>query len=197
MTNGKTLVALCALIFIVVACSPSTPIAVTSSAVPTLVPTPIVENPPPCWGADLIYHTQLQQMLLINCIPDPSRETPHIIWGWDGTQWQRVTEGGPPGRILGGAAYDEKRNTLVLYGGRPVELGTCSQETWEWDGQSWAQKEVEPPTACDHVKMVYDTASGESILFSGLDDAENPVNETWAMIRAMSRSFSMEAMRAQ
>ncbi|HJS17175.1 MAG TPA: hypothetical protein VJ785_00395 [Anaerolineales bacterium] len=76
-------------------------------------------------------------MLLVNCVTDPSQETPLMIWGWDGAQWQRVTQGGPPGRILGGAAYDEKRNVLVLYGGRAVELETCSQETWEWDGQSW------------------------------------------------------------
>jgi hypothetical protein len=107
-------------------------------------------------------------------------QSPLTIWGWNGVQWQRVTEGGPPGRMLGGAAYDEKRNVLVLYGGRPVELGQCSQETWEWDGQAWAQEEAQPPTACDHVKMVYDASTGESILFSGLDPSENQVNETWS-----------------
>src|SRR5215208_1400251 len=175
MTNRKFLVAVCVLILIVVGCSPSTPPAVTPTVVPTLVSTRIVENPPPCWGADLIYHAQLQQLLLVNCVPDPSKETPSIIWGWDGTQWQRVTEGGPPGRILGSAAYDEKRNALILYGGRPVDLGKCNKETWEWGGQNWAQKDVPPPTACDHVRMVYDTARGESILFSGLDEAENTI----------------------
>jgi hypothetical protein len=118
-------------------------------------------------------------MLLVNCVPDPSKETPNMIWGWNGQQWQRVTEGGPLRRILGGAAYDEKRNVLVLYGGRLVDLGKCSQETWEWDGDVWRQKDSSPPTACDHVKMVYDAARGESILF-GLDPSENRVNETWS-----------------
>jgi hypothetical protein len=140
----------------------------------------MIENPPPCWEADLIYHTQVQQMLLVNCVENPSEETPSTIWGWNGTHWQKVTEGGPSGRILGGAAYDEKRNMLVLYGGRPVELEPCSQETWEWDGQTWAQKDAEPPTACYHFKMFYDTSSVESILFSGLDTSENPINETWS-----------------
>jgi hypothetical protein len=167
-------------VLICVSCSPSAPIPSTPTVVPTVAPTVIVENPPPCWGADLIYHTRLRQMLLVNCVTDPSRETPLTIWGWNGTQWQRVAEGGPPGRILGGAAYDEKRNVLIVYGGRPVELGKCSQETWEWDGEAWTQKEVQPPTACDHVRMVYDAANGQAILFSGLDLAENPVNETWA-----------------
>jgi hypothetical protein len=171
----------CSFIFVVASCSPSTSTAATTpTEIPTLVPTPILENPPPCWEADLIYQTQLQQMLLVNCVTNPSTETPLTVWGWNGTQWQRVTEGGPPSRILGGAAYDEKRNVLVLYGGGPVELGKCSQETWEWDGENWARKDVPPPTACDHVRMVYDSASGESILFSGLDPSEQPVNETWS-----------------
>jgi hypothetical protein len=81
---------------------------------------------------------------------------------------------------LGGVAYDLKRKTLVLYGGRPLDLGKCSQATWEWDGEFWEQKDALPPTACDHVKMVYDAASGESILFSGLDPFEHLVNETWS-----------------
>ena len=184
----KSLIVGFSCIFIIVGCSPSTPIpaaiptstVIISTDIPTSVPTTIVENPPPCWEADLIYHTQLQQMLLVNCVPDPGKETPNMIWGWDGMQWHIVTEDGPLRRILGGAAYDERRNVLVLYGGRPVDLGKCNQETWEWDGQVWEQKEVTPPTACDHVRMVYDAASGEIILFSGLDPSENPVNETWS-----------------
>ena len=168
------------LIFSTAGCSSATPIASTPTILPTLAPTPILENPPPCWEADLIYHSQLQLLLLVNCVEDPSKETPLTIWGWDGMQWQRVTQGGPPARILGGSAYDEKRNVLILYGGRPIDLGKCNQETWEWDGKTWTQKVVTPPTACDHVKMVYDAASGESILFSGLDPSENLINETWS-----------------
>ena len=178
------LIAGCSFVFIVLSCSPAAPKAGTPTelptATPTLVPTEIVENPPPCWEPDLIYHTQLQQMLLVNCVPDRNKETPSVIWGWDGMHWKKVTEGGPAGRNLGGAAYDEQRNVLILYGGRPVDLGKCNQDTWEWDGTTWMQKDAQPPTACDHVKMVYDAASAETILFSGLDPSENPVHETWS-----------------
>ena len=172
----------CICILLVMGCSPPAPATSIPTELPHVFPTPsaIIENPPPCWGADLIYHPQFKQMLLVNCVSDPGEESPLTIWGWDGTNWQRVTQGDPPGRILGGAAYDEKRDVLVLYGGRPVELEKCSQETWEWDGQSWEKKEAAPPTACDHVKMVYDAAKGETILFSGLDPSEKPVNETWS-----------------
>lgn len=75
-------------------------------------------------------------MLLVNCVADSGRESPLILWGWDVTRWQKVGEGGPPGRILGASAYDERRNVLVVYGGRTVQPGACSQETWEWDGQA-------------------------------------------------------------
>jgi len=174
------LILACISIFVAAACSPATPVTVTPTTVPTPAPTAIIENPPACPEAELVYHPGLQQMLLVNCVEDASKENPNVIWGWDGKQWQRVTEGGPPRRILGGVAYDEKRNVLVLYGGRPIDLGKCSQETWEWDGEVWVQKEVQPATACDHVKMVYDASSGESILFSGLDPSENPIKETWS-----------------
>jgi hypothetical protein len=168
------------LIFVSGACSPSAPIASTPTGAQTIAPTAAIENPHACPEAELVYHAQLGKMLLVNCVEDPSEESPNVIWGWNGTQWQRVTEGGPPGRILGGVAYDDKRNALILYGGRPIALGKCNQETWEWDGKTWTQKDVAPPTGCDHVKMVYDAASGESILFSGLDPTENLVNETWS-----------------
>jgi galactose oxidase-like protein len=187
----KNLSLVCMLVFIGVSCSPSTPI-VTPTVQPTLAPTAIVENPPPCPEAELVFHTKLQQMLLVNCVEDASKENPSVIWGWNGTGWQRVTEGGPLRRILGGVSYDEKRNVLVLYGGRPIALGKCNQETWEWDGESWTQKEVTPPTACDHVKMVYDVASGESVLFSGLDPAEKLVNETWSWNGAEWKQLSKE-----
>src|SRR5215208_5222581 len=176
----KFLIVGCILIFTATGCSPATPAALLTTIAPTPTSTAIIENPPPCAEPELVYYPSLQQMLLVNCVADPGKEAPLTIWGWDGTNWQRITDGGPPGRILGGVAYDEKRNVLVLYGGRPVDLGKCSQETWEWDGKVWTQKNVLPPTACDHVKMVYDAARGESILFSGLDPSENPVHETWS-----------------
>jgi len=176
----KILIAGCLLMLVGAGCSLSAPISFTLTAEPTVPAGPILEDPPPCWGADLIYHPQLQQMLLINCVNNPLEKTFLTIWGWDGTNWQRITEGGPPGRMLGAAVYDTKRNVLVLYGGRRVPNGRCNTETWEWDGEVWTLKEAAPPTACDHVRMVYDQATGESILFSGLDATERRLNETWA-----------------
>src|SRR5687768_7526793 len=86
----KFLSAACGFIFIVAGCSPAARIAPTATAftragLPTRAPTAVVENPPACWEADLIYHTQSQLRLLLNCVADPSKEAPRIIWGWNGT----------------------------------------------------------------------------------------------------------------
>ena len=106
----KILILGCLSVFVIISCAPATAVVtvtpVSTSVIPTDIPTltanAVMEtSPPPCQEAELIYHTQLQQLLLVNCVPDPSRETPSVIWGWNGTRWQKVTEGGPPGPILG------------------------------------------------------------------------------------------------
>jgi len=80
------------LVFISAACSPSGQIVPTPTIAPTIAPTAaptaILENPPPCPEAELVYYPPLGPMLLVNCVEDPSKENPNVIWGWDGTQWQ-------------------------------------------------------------------------------------------------------------
>jgi hypothetical protein len=174
-------------VFLVSGCTPAATIAPTPTVPPTRVPSPtatepvILEDPPACSGANLVYHSQLQEVLLISCIPSSVRQSsPNIIWGWNGERWRRVTEGGPQMLLLGGAAYDEKRNVVVMYGGYSWETNSCERETWEWDGETWTQKDVESPTACDHLKMVYDASRSEVILFGGGDENQNLSTETWS-----------------
>ncbi len=175
------------LAFLCISCAP----AVSPAQAPTETPPPlptsiateavILENPPACAGANLVYHSELQEVLLTGCVPGSVRQDgPNIIWGWNGERWRRVTEGGPKMHILGGTVYDEKRNVLVLYGGFSWEQGTCVRETWEWDGENWAQKDVKSPSSCDHLEMVYDATRGEVILFGGGDENQNLTTETWS-----------------
>src|SRR5215211_8971083 len=149
------------LVLLVSSCAPAATMVPTSTALPPPTATTeiIVENPPACAGANVIYHSELQEVLLIGCVPNSVRQSsPNIIWGWNGERWQRVTEGGPQMLLLGGAAYDEKRNVLVMYGGYSWAKNSCERETWEWDGQTWTKKDVESPTACDHLEMIYDAS---------------------------------------
>lgn len=173
------------LLFLFVACAPfpstaQEPVS-TSMPAPIATATLVAENPPGCAGANLVYHPQLQEVLMLGCLSASTRaEDTHVIWGWNGEQWHRVAEGGPELLVLGGAAYDEKRNMVVQYGGYSLEKNHCGRETWEWDGQAWAEKERQSPAPCDHLEMVYDASRQEIILFGGGDENTNLNTETWS-----------------
>ncbi len=170
------------LVLFVTGCVASTKTVQPSLSAPTAII--IAENPPACAEANMIYHSQLHEVLLTGCRQTSpafvSGNGVNVIWGRNGQQWHRVTEGGPPLLILGGTAYDEKRNVVVLYGGYSLEKNKCERETWEWDGQTWVKKEAESPAACDHLKMVYDASRGEVILFGGGDENTNLRTEMWS-----------------
>ena len=176
-----------ALMFLMTSCAPALSTTQPPTATQPSLPTPtatqaiLLENPPACAVANMIYHAQLKEALLIGCVSSSVRQsTPNIIWGWNGERWRRVTEGGPPMLLLGGAAYDEKRNVVVLYGGYSWATDSCVRETWEWDGQSWDRKDAESPTACDHLEMIYDASRERVILFGGGDESQNLNTETWS-----------------
>ncbi len=164
------------------------PAANIPQQLPTISPTApstatavVAENPPACLGANMLYHSQLREVLMTGCVPASSGTNDvHVLWGWNGEQWHRVAEGGPDPLVLGGAAYDEKRNVVVVYGGYSLQRDECNHETWEWDGETWSQKGTEGPTACDHLEMVYDASRGEVILFGGGDESHGLIAETWA-----------------
>jgi len=172
----------CLFILLIASCTPMTPTSEAVTETPTATAAPIVfENPPVCSGATMIYHTQLHEMLLTGCVSGSVKENiPNVIWGFNGEGWHKVTEGGPRMRVLASAAYDQKRNMVVQYGGQPMDSFECVRETWEWDTQTWVQKEVESPFACDHFAMVYDNANAEVILFGGQAESMVPNNETWS-----------------
>jgi hypothetical protein len=172
-----------ALVLFFTGCVPAATLEPTSTPRPLPTPTTAVtlEDPPACAGANMVYHSQLQEVLLIGCVPSSvRRSSPNIIWGWNGERWRRVTEGGPQMLLLGGSAYDEKRNVLLMYGGYSWSADSCVRETWEWNGETWAQKDVESPTACDHLEMIYDASREEVLLFGGGDENQNLSTETWS-----------------
>ena len=178
---------LLAILFVIllIGCAPALSPTPAPTEPPTVIPTVteavVLEDPPTCAVANMIYHSQLQEALLIGCVPNAVRQSsPNIIWGWNGERWRRITEGGPQMLLLGGAAYDEKRNVVVMYGGYSWSEDSCVRETWEWDGENWEQKNAEPPTGCDHLEMVYDTTREEVILFGGGDENQSLSMETWS-----------------
>jgi hypothetical protein len=128
---------------------------------------PARTNPPPCGGHELVYHAKLKMVLLINC-GEPSKDSGKI-WGWNGDRWTLVDSHAPSPRLLGGAAYDSRRDVVVVYGGLASSNGSLAptSETWEWDGKSWSKIDAQPPSVSDHFAMAYDSAIGKVVITGG------------------------------
>ncbi len=100
-----------------------------------------------------------------------------------GDAWVEVNESLPP-RYGHSVVFDEKRNTLVLFGGRGLcgedDRRTCCNETWEWDGTEWRQVMVEGPGARAYASMVYDSVGERVLLFGGSRCDADDDEQMWA-----------------
>ena len=62
------------------------------------------------------------------------------LWGWTGSEWRKlagVSSAGPAPRAMGHLAYDQRRDRVVLFGGRKGWPDGDLNDTWEWDGATW------------------------------------------------------------
>lgn len=97
-------------------------------------------------------------------------------WEWDGKQWTKVADAGPPKRDHHGMSYDRARGRVVLFGGWN---GKFFGDTWEWDGKQWAEVSAPGPSARGGVpSLAYDTNRKKTVLFGGWD-ATGPVSDIW------------------
>ncbi|MEQ1729881.1 MAG: hypothetical protein ABL982_16055, partial [Vicinamibacterales bacterium] len=88
----------------------------------------------------------------------------------------------PPTRTNHGAAYDTRRDQIVMFGGmssndRPS--ATYNNETWIFDGTSWVRRfPVTSPSPRGWCRLSYDESRSRVVLFGGAD-ATNVFEETW------------------
>jgi len=75
-------------------------------------------------------------------------------WEWDGADWtQLAPKTAPSARCEYSLASDPVRKRVVLFGGYPYgQYLRATQETWEWDGNNWIQRQpkTSPPTRAWH-----------------------------------------------
>lgn len=92
-------------------------------------------------------------------------------WELAGTTWSKVAGAGPPARQAHGMAYDAKRNVVVVFGGIgsgvPGQPPPLFDDTWEFDGTTWAQKYGDGPAARNSAGVAYDSKRGVVVIFGG------------------------------
>lgn len=80
-----------------------------------------------------------------------------------------------PARSGASVAYDARHNQVVLFG------GDATNDTWTWNGQSWAQLfPASVPPVRSGASMAYDAATGQIILFGGTGVTGTALGDTWA-----------------
>lgn len=132
------------------------------------------------WGHRMVRDT-LRNRIVTFGGRSPGVNTPaNDTFFWNGTGWLPIISPTvPPPRHLYGMSYDQRRDRIVLFGGR----GSLSSpnDTWEFDGAVWRRIDTpQAPVSRQEMVMEYDVARGSTVLFGGLAIATGAVlGDTW------------------
>ncbi len=140
----------------------------------------LAQDPPPRAGHAMATAGPDGGVLMLGGHIDNTARTVDTLWRWDESRWSALSTTGPGNRALPAAAFDTRRNVLVVYGGTDVAGNTTFGETWEWDGRSWQNMKVPTPGSRDHHAMVYDEGRGVVVMYSGATTTDSRFrNDTW------------------
>lgn len=97
--------------------------------------------------------------------------------------WTKKTKRQPATRYGQAMAYDSLRQRVVMFGGIGNNGSTHLDETWEWNGSRWSEKNPtnKPPARFCPGAMAYDAARGVCVLFGGSTggNGTGAIGDTW------------------
>jgi hypothetical protein len=115
-------------------------------------------------------------------------------WSYDGTNWTQLNvTAPPPGRWGHVMAFDTGRGRVVLFGGYgpAYPAGADTNDTWEFDGATWAQVFPQaPPPSLEQAAMVYDQSRSRSVMFGAAQAWEYTPGPVWAIGSTHTGTFS-------
>ncbi len=109
------------------------------------------------------------------------------IYEWDGAAWKAFTDAKtrPSTRRFFSMAYDETLKKVVLFGGYDDATGNFRQDTWTWDGTTWAEVKNNRPTHRSLASMWYDPNLKKIVVYGGvgrsnLDQKVTRYDDMWS-----------------
>jgi PKD repeat protein len=103
-------------------------------------------------------------------------------WTYHAGTWTNVTSGTtPPRAFWGSMSYDSATGTVLLFGGNEGGGPTTeyTNDTWSFHAGLWTElSPASTPPGRDDQNQVDDTATGDVVLFGGLNATED-LNDTW------------------
>lgn len=132
----------------------------------------------------MVYDSKRKQVVLFGGVgeaPSRGQPQPHFndTWIWNGKQWRKASNEGPPARARHAMAFDRRAGVVLLYGGSVDGSRELFDDLWQWDGQRWTEIKltgVSPGKRALHV-MTYDAARGRTVLYGGT--GEKVLDDTW------------------
>lgn len=88
-------------------------------------------------------------------------------WSWDGKKWKLLKEKGPFTADHHKLVYNDKRGTMLTFGGLDGEKIT--NDLWEWDGKEWHLLSSTGPPPNAAYGMVYDKDRDTVLIYGGLN----------------------------
>jgi len=103
-------------------------------------------------------------------------------WEYDGTTWvERTASGGPSARGFTALAYDPKRGTMLLYGGRDPGQPGPYNDTWRYDG-TWSNANASASSSHSGMSLTFDPTRGVIVMAGGTADDTNTFDGTaWTL----------------
>ena len=141
------------------------------------------------------YDLRLRRVVLVGGVADPKEGDRDKVWSWSGTQWELMTDAGPPGRVNAGAAYDAGREKAVVAGGSRKAMDGAA---WEVVGDSWEEnrgvwKRIDDIAPRDHQSLVENNRGG-ILMYGGIPAARTGPwpTDTWELQGGIWKRVSTE-----
>lgn len=129
-------------------------------------------------AALLVYDPGEQSVVLLEGPASPPADTAARrlrIWRLQGDRWLPVDSSGPRRTAPGGAAWDARRDVLVV----PV-LDGPDAGVWEWDRETWKVRAARGPASRRMFAATYAAHLGGVLIAGGQRaDDERPLDDLW------------------
>jgi N-acetylneuraminic acid mutarotase len=109
------------------------------------------------------------------------------IYEWDGSAWKAFTElkTEPASRRFFSLTYDETLKKVVLFGGFDDSTDNFRQDTWTWDGTTWAEVKNTRPPHRSLTSMWFDPVLKKTVIYGGvgrsnLDQKVTRFDDMWS-----------------
>lgn len=137
-------------------------------------------GPSPRYLHAMAFDAARQNTVLFGGLADGvSRDT--FTWTWNGSTWTTAATTGPSARFGHAMAYDPVRQRVVLFGGfgGNGDVKALLQDTWEWNGTSWALRSSTGPIPRQFHSMAFDPVRQRVVLLGGRDERGSTLDDVW------------------